>query len=77
MKRLVKAQPGKIIKAAAKTAANVIKPMTLVEQNAKRALTKSIAYRTGVKKLTKKEQYQKAIDDMYRKKGGSVKSKKK
>lgn len=50
---------------------------TLAEQKAKRDLNKSISTTTGAKKLTKKEQYQKAIDDMNRKKGGQVKSKKK
>lgn len=73
MKKIPKAQAGKIVKSVVKA----VKPLTLAEQNAKRALNKSIEYRTGVKKLTKKELYQKAIDDMYRKKGGSVKSKKK
>jgi len=49
----------------------------LAEQKAKRELNKSISTTTGAKKLSKKEQYQKAIDDMNRKKGGAVKLKKK
>lgn len=49
----------------------------LAEQRAKRELNKSISITTGPKKLSKKEQYQKAIDDMNRKKGGAVKLKNK
>jgi hypothetical protein len=48
----------------------------LAEQKAKRDLSKSISSTAGTKKLTKKEQYQKAIDDMNRKKGGQINTKK-
>jgi hypothetical protein len=99
MKKLAKAQVGKVIQSITKAVKPAIKAapkeltefqkariasgkpisvnVTIDEQKTKRALNKAISERTGAKKLSKKEAYQKAIDDMNRKKGGVVKSKKK
>jgi len=50
---------------------------TVGEMRAKKDLEKAIQQRTNPKKLTKKEQYLKDVEDLYRKKGGAIKSKKK
>jgi hypothetical protein len=50
---------------------------TVDEMRAKKDLEKAIQQRTNPKKLTKKEQYLKDVEDLYRKKGGAIKTKKK
>jgi len=50
---------------------------TVEEMRAKKALEKAIQQRTNPKKLSKKEQYLKDVEDLYRKKGGAIKTKKK
>lgn len=50
---------------------------TVAEMRAKKDLEKAIQQRTNPKKLSKKEQYLKDVEDLYRKKGGAIKTKKK
>lgn len=50
--------------------------MTMKEIQAKKDLQKAVQNRKKAKPLTKEQQYQKAIEDSYRKTGGAVKSKK-
>jgi len=50
---------------------------TVGEMKAKKDLQKAIQQRTNPKKLSKKEQYLKDIEDSYRKRGGAIRTKRK
>lgn len=55
---------------------NVAVDLSFKESKAKSDLIKNIENRTNPKKLTREQLYQKAIEDMYKKKGGSTSMKK-